>query len=411
MPGAEELIYEVFLALGLALVFGKLFEEAFARLGFPPVIGDLLLGLILGKTLLSIFPTTDVVETFSWFGISLLLFYAGLETRYGEFMRHMPTYGVITIGEVFSAFLIGYIVGVSFGYTPEKAYFVGTILVATSVSLSVRTLIEINKLTTIEGKTTLGIAVLDDLAALIIIVAGASLAQTGTFDIFSLVRTALIAFAAWLLTVVLVHRASYYIARFASRLHVEGSLFAIVLGIFALLAYLVKYVGISYLIVAYATGLAFSEAYGVKRVAESIRSIAIPFSALFFITTAAAIDIKVVMSPQYVPFYLAMVAAAFAGKMLGGGLTSYIIGYPAWSAIRVAVGLFPRAEFCIVAAYFAVRGGILSPEAYLAAITIVLVTNFLTPALLKAVYLRGPEVKTITPRFKIRKSVKYTQHK
>ena len=411
MSGAEELVYEVFLALGLALIFGKLFEEVFARIGFPPVIGDLLLGLIVGKTLLCIFPATEVVEVFSWFGISLLLFYAGMETRYREFMRHMPTYGLITVGEVASAFIIGYLVGVVFGYTPGKAYFVGTILVATSVSLSVRTLIEIDKLTTIEGKTTLGIAVLDDLAALIIIVAGSSLALTGKFNLINLVQTAVVAFIAWLLIVVLLHRVSYSIARFATKLHIEGSLFAIVLGIFALLAYLAKYIGISYLVVAYATGLAFSEASGVRRVAESVRSIAIPFSTLFFITTAAAIDVKSVLNPQYIPFYLAMVSAAFAGKMLGGGLTSYLIGYPLWSALRVAVGLFPRAEFCIVAAYFAVKGGILSPEAYLAAVIIVLVTNFLTPVLLKTVYLRGPEVREVIPRWRRRKSIKSQQHK
>ena len=63
------------------------------------------------------------------------------------------------------------------------------------------------------------------------------------------------------------------------------------------------------------------------------------------------------------------------------------------------MGSSPRAEFCVVAAYFAVSGGILGPEAYLAALLIVLATNFLTPPLLKVVYLKGPEVTTITPRW------------
>lgn len=398
MEGFEELLYEVFLALGIALTIGKFFEEFFARLGLPPVIGNLLLGVVIGKSLLSILPLSDVVEVFSWFGVSLLLFYAGLETRYGEFMRHIPMYGLITVGEVLSAFTMGYIIGLLFHYSPGKAYFIGAVLVATSISLSVRTLIEIHRLTTIEGRTTLGVAVLDDLAALIIIVAGVSLAKTGRFNVFELGGVALIAFTVWLMVVIVLHRLSYTLARLASRLHVEGSLLALVLGIFMLLAYLTKYIGISYLIIAYATGLAFSEVHGIRRIAESIRSIAIPFSALFFIVTAASINVRYVLKLEYIPFYLAMVGAAFTGKLLGGSLTSYILGYPVWSALRVGVGLFPRAEFCIVAAYFAVKSGILGSEVYLAALIIVLTTNILTPVLLKLVYLRGPEVVEVKSR-------------
>ena len=399
MPGAEELVYEVFLALGLALTVGRLFEELFARLGTPPVLGDLVAGLILGKTLLGIFPTTDIIKTLSWFGISILLFYAGLETKYREFIRSLPMYGVITVGEVIAAFTIGYFVGEFFGYAGSRAYFVGTILVATSVSLSVRALMELGKLSSVEGRTILGIAVLDDLAALIIIVAGISLAKSGGFDVLGLGRIVVVALASWGAMVFILHKVSNYITKLAVKMHVEESLLAIILGCFAILAYLMKYVGISYLVAAYATGLAFSEARGIRRIAENVKSIAMPFSVLFFMMTAATIDIRSVLHPEYALFYVLMLAAAFGGKLLGGGMTSYLVGYPLPSAIRVAVGLFPRAEFCIVAAYFAVSGGILGPEAYLAALLIVLVTNFLTPPLLRAVYMRGPEVSAITPRW------------
>ena len=402
MNGIEELIYSMFLALSLALIVGKVFEELFARIGVPPVLGDLLAGLILGKTLVNLFPINDVVEVFSWLGVSLLLFYAGLETRYREFMKHVPEYGVITCGEVLSAFVIGYVVGTLFGYNPIKSYFIGTILVATSVSLSVRTLIEIDKLITMEGRTVLGIAVLDDLAALIILVAGTSLAATGSFNIMDLLRIAATAFAVWFILVFVLHKVSSHIARLAIKLHIEEPLFAVLLGTFSLLAYLSRFIGISYLIIAYATGLAFSEIRGIRRIAENVRSMAMPFSTLFFMVTAASIDLKTVISFQYLPFYVFMVLAAFIGKLLGGGLTSYLIGYPPYSAIRVAVGLFPRAEFCIVAAYIAVNSGILSSEVYLAAIMIVLITNFLTPPLIKAVYLKGPEVTYITSRWKRR---------
>ncbi len=399
MPGAEELVYSVFLAFGLALTVGKLAEEALSRLGAPPVLGDLLAGLILGSTLLNIYPTNEVVKTLSWFGISLLLFYAGLETRYSEFMRSLPMYGIITVGEVIAAFGLGYVVGIAFGYSLNRAYFVGSILVATSVSLSVRTLIEIGKLTSVEGRTILGVAVLDDLAALIVIATGVSLAKQGGFSPIDLVKSAGLAFITWYVTLVALHKASNFIARKAMKLKVEGSLFAFVVGIFAILAYVARYVGVSYLVVAYASGLAFSESRGIKRVAESVRSIAMPFSVLFFMTTAAAINMRAALDPHYTLFYVAMIGAAFAGKLLGGGLTSFLIGYPARAALRIGAGLFPRAEFCIMAAYFAYANGILGPEAYLAALLITIVTNFATPPLLKAVFLRGPETRAVKFRW------------
>ncbi|MCD6324419.1 MAG: cation:proton antiporter, partial [Desulfurococcales archaeon] len=66
MSGAEEFVYTIFLAFGLAMVVGKLSEEVFLRLGVPPVLGDLLAGLILGNTLLGIYPTNDVIRALSW---------------------------------------------------------------------------------------------------------------------------------------------------------------------------------------------------------------------------------------------------------------------------------------------------------------------------------------------------------
>ncbi|MCD6324509.1 MAG: cation:proton antiporter, partial [Desulfurococcales archaeon] len=105
--------------------------------------------------------------------------------------------------------------------------------------------------------------------------------------------------------------------------------------------------------------------------------------------------------PQYTVFYVAMISAAFLGKLMGGGLTSYLVGYPGRAALRIGVGLFPRAEFCIVAAYFAYMHHILGPEAYMAAILIMIFTNFLTPPLLKAVFLSGPETAEVRPRLKV----------
>jgi len=400
MGSAEELLLSLMLALALAMIVGKLFEELFARLKFPPVIGDLLAGLVLGTAFLGIFPVNDTVKVIGWFGVMILLFYAGLETRYRDFMRNLKLYGIITLGEAIAAFTIGYLIGIAFGYPPRSAYFIGAVLEATSISVSVRTLIEIDKLGTPEGYTVLGVAVLDDLTALITIVAGAAFVTTGKFDVVTLAKTASLAFLFWIATVVILHRFSNKIMSLAFSMHVEEAMASILLGIFALAAYLTKYFGLSPLVAAYATGLAFSEARGIRRVSERMRFLSMIFSVIFFMTTAAELDIKHSINPEYIPFYLAMIGGAFLGKTLGGGLTSFIIGYPLPASLRVAVGLFPRAEFCVIAAYMGYSYGILGAEVYLAALLIVLITNFATPPMLKYVFEHGPPTKHIEFRWK-----------
>ncbi len=398
MAGEDLLLYDLFLALFFAFVVARLFEELMVRLGQPTVIGDLLTGLIFGASLLGVYPVNDMIKTLSTFGIVLLLFYAGIETRYSDFIRSLPYYGIITVGEALAAFGLGYVIGMAWGYSPKSAYFIGAVLEATSVSVSVKTLIEIKKLVTPEGYTIMGIAVLDDLTALITIVAGASLISKGTFDILTMAEVIIVALIVWLIIVFGLHKFGSYITKAAGRLHTDESVLATVLGILVGLAFIVRYANLSPLVVAYAAGLGLSEAWGTGAISEKIKTLAILFSVLFFITTTAAIDLRQALTAQYLLFYVIMIIAAFVGKLLGGGLTSFILGYPIRSALRIGVGLFPRAEFCLIAAYIGYSAGLLGAEVYLAAILITIVTNFVTPPLLKYVFSHGPEYREIRLR-------------
>ncbi len=379
-------LYDLILAIALALTIGKLFEELFSRLKLPPVIGDLVAGLLLGASFLNIFPVNEIVKTIGWFGVAVLLFYAGLETRYRDFMKNIKIYALITVGEAIAAFSIGYTIGVMFGYPPRAAYFIGAVLEATSVSVSVRTLVELGKLGTLEANTILGVAVLDDLTALITIVVGESFIRRGVFNLFQIFSTALTAFIFWFLIVVIVHRLSNTIVKRTLKMHVDEALSSILLGMFMLIAYTTIYLHLSPLIAAYAVGLAFSEAIGVRRVLAKMKFLSLVFSIVFFMVTAAEINLWTTLKIEYLGFYTVMVLGAFLGKTLGGGLTSYILGYPRRSAIRVAIGLFPRAEFCVIAAYMGYSFGLFGPEVYLSSLLIVLITNLITPPLLKIAF-------------------------
>jgi len=395
--GVEEVLLALFTALSLALVVGKFLEEVVSRFGAPPVLGDLVAGLIVGPSLLAVYPVTEAVEGLSWLGILMLLLYAGIETRYRQFMRLAPVAAVLTAGEAVAAFGLGYLTGLAFGYRPLQSFFLGAVLEATSISVSVKTLIDIDRLTSVEGRTVLGVAVFDDITALITITAGSSLIREGGLNPVSLVRAAALALGFWLVTVVVLHRLSSRFMKLAMRLRTAEPVVVSVMALFSVMAVLSYYVGLNPLVAAYAVGLALSEARGVSRAVDKVRAMAMLFSILFFVTTAAQINLRSALRPEHLLFYLALISAAFAGKLLGGGLVSYLIGYPLRSSLRVAVGLFPRAEFCVIAAYVGVRGGLLGPEVYLAALLVVVVTNVLTPPLLKLVF-RGEEVAWLRVR-------------
>ncbi|WFO75234.1 cation:proton antiporter [Desulfurococcaceae archaeon MEX13E-LK6-19] len=388
----------IFYTLALSLLFGKFFEELISRTKYPPVLGDILAGLIIGASVLGIYIVTDTVKAVAWFGVAMLLFYAGLETKYGDFIRLLPVAGLLTIGEALAAFSMGFLVGMIMGYPLLQCFFLGAILEATSVSLTIRTLMEIGKLSTIEGYTIMEIAVLDDLSSLITIAIGVSIIALGTVNVINVTTVFIKSFGAWALLLIILHRLAPRIVKYTSKLHVEEAMISVLIAVFAGAAVLVGLAGISPLVGAYATGLALSEAIATREVRSSIRKLAIIFSTVFFVTTAAELDLKTALRPEYLGFYLLMIAGAFAGKMLGAGLTSLILGFPVRSALRICVGLFPRCEFAIIAAYTAVSGGVLGVEAYLAALIIVLTTNVATPPLLKMVF-AGEEVSEVKLRF------------
>ncbi len=389
----------LFYTLALALLFGKLFEELVSRTKYPPVLGDLIAGLILGSSILGVYTVNDIVKAISWLGVALLLFYAGLTTRYKEFIRLLPIAGILTLGEALAAFSMGFIVGYFLGYDLLKSFFLGAVLEATSVSLTVRTLIELHKLDTIEGYTIMEIAVLDDLASLITISIGSSIVVLGSLNIFSVFTTLFEALGVWAAILYILHRFSNHIVRIASKMHVEEALISMLIAIFAGAAYLVSKVGVSPLVGAYASGLALSEARGLRETREAIRKLAIIFSTVFFVTTAAELDLRTALRPELITFYILMVLAAFAGKLLGAGLTSFILGFPPRSVMRIAIGLFPRCEFAIIAAYTAVSFGVLDTSVYLAALIVVIVTNIVTPPLLRIVF-SGEDIDVVRLRIK-----------
>ena len=155
--------------LALIVFAVKLMGHLSTKIGQPSVFGKLLVGIILGPTLLNIIHPNPLISELAEIGVILLMFLAGLETDLQEFKKNAFAATTVAIGGVVLPFVGGMGLSMLFGFETAIAVYIGTLLVATSVSISVQTLRELGKLKTREGTTILGAAVLDDVLGIIIL--------------------------------------------------------------------------------------------------------------------------------------------------------------------------------------------------------------------------------------------------
>jgi len=153
--------------LAIILIASKIAGDISVRLKQPSVLGKLLIGIILGPTLLGLINDTDILKEISQIGVILLMFIAGLETDIDEFKRTGIASTLVGIGGIIVPFGVGYLIGMFIHLTTIQSSFLGLLLSATSVSISVQVLKEMNKLKTREGATVMGAAVIDDILVII----------------------------------------------------------------------------------------------------------------------------------------------------------------------------------------------------------------------------------------------------
>ncbi len=388
---------EFLIAIVVALIMAKTLEEMFIRIGLPPVIGDIIAGMIVGKSLLRIFVPEEggAIDYISWLGVVLLLFYAGLETDYRHFIGGIKSFIVVSILDVSFAFINGFIVGLILGYSMDKSIFLGTILVATSVSLTVKTLIDIGKLDTREGLTILGVAVLDDIQGLIVLVAALSVVVYGVVDIKDILFIGASAFLFWLASILIVGRLSQKLFKMFSRLRIENSIpiLSIVLGL--LVSALAGVVGLSPIVGAYAAGLSLARCRRFQVVSDRIKILVDLLATLFFVASSARISIETALKPNYVWLYILFIGFALLGKTIGNTLGSRIVGLPWRKAIIVGVGMWPRAEVALISATMGMTHGVVDAPIYFATVVLIIISSIIVPPIIKLLY-RLEENKGLT---------------
>ena len=382
--------YDFLFVLAIILLSTKVFGLLSERVHMPQVVGALTVGILLGPGCLNILHETDFLMKSAEIGVVLLMFQAGLDTEFEELKKTGKASFIIALIGVIVPFLGGTIVYLLFFQSSEmtaiellRACFVGVILTATSVSISVETLKEMGKLKGKIGTSILGAAIIDDILGIIVltIITGVTSPEKSGIA-FVLLKILLffifIAFCAFVIQQI--------IKRFPNLYPTGKRRTAIYSIAFCfLMAYCSEVLfGVADITGAYFAGLILCNSgeirnYVVRRITITAYMF---FTPIFF----ASIGMKTVLSgmtSSLLLFSIVLLLVAILSKIVGCGLGAKMCGYENHEALSVGFGLVSRGEVALIVAQKGSQAGLISQDMFPAIIFVVIVTVLLTPILLK----------------------------
>jgi len=387
---------QLLLLLALIVLLAKAAGWLASRLKQPAVLGEILVGLVVGPSVLnllhwSIFfgaATEEVVFLLAEIGVILLMLIAGLEVDLHELRRAGWS---ALLGGVFGvafSLAVGWGIPVLLGYDSATAFAIGLLLVATSVSISAQTLIELGVLRRPEGIALLGAAVVDDILALLLLSGemafrggqggvGGILLVLGRMVLFLGVGGGL---CLWGLP---------WLMRRVEHWSVSAAVPATVLIATLLIAWAADWLGgLATITGAFLVGLGLRRSTQHRAIAETMRTLGYTlFVPLFFVSVGLQADVRA-LNGQLLLLAGLLIVAAIAAKSVGNWLGAWLGGLPSGAAVRMGVGMIPRGEVSLIAAAVEIRAGWIGQEHFAVVVLIILVTAVLTPPLLKAAFRR-----------------------
>jgi Kef-type K+ transport system membrane component KefB len=375
-------LFQLLVAYAAARLLGRLA----ARLGLPEVIGELLAGALLGPHLLDLIHESQFFEAFAELGVIFLLFEAGLEARVRELMAvRGPALRVGVIG-VALPFAGGLLAALAFGEATSNALFVATAFVATSVGITIAVLRELGVQSRRSARIILAAAVLDDILGLIVLVVvkGVALGQSNPTEI---VLIALEAIAFVSVVVVAGPPLATRLSRLVKRLS-PGVVFDASLVLMLALSLLAEYVGLAAIVGAFLAGLLLGELEDYDPIQRRIEPLTAFFVPFFFVLMGTYLDFAAFRDPLIDAEIAVFSAVAVATKYAGGWLGTIREG--GRIPREVGSGMVPRGEVGIVVAGIAYAAGVVTEDVYTAVISMVLVTTFIAPFLIRRTFVGRP---------------------
>ncbi|MEY3333705.1 MAG: hypothetical protein RLZZ176_2005 [Cyanobacteriota bacterium] len=420
----------VLLSLVVIYFASKLGGELSNKVGLPPVLGELVGGVLVGVSVLHllVFPEggtdtsnslimyflqttagltpeatpqvfaaqSEVISILSELGVIILLFEIGLESNLKDLMAvGIQAFVVASAGVIvpFAAGTVGLMT--IFGISAIPAIFAGAALTATSIGITSKVLSEIGRLNSKEGQIILGAAVIDDILGIIVLAVVGSLAKDGVVDVGNVIYLIISASVFLIGAIVLGNVFNKSFVAIADKLKTRGEL-VIPAFIFAfIMAYLASVIHLEAILGAFAAGLVLEETDKRKELQKQVIPIADMLVPVFFVTVGAKTDLGVLnpaipTNQEGLIMAIFLIIVAIIGKVVTG-LT--VFGQPGINRLAIGVGMIPRGEVGLIFAGVGAASGVLSKPLGAAIIMMVILTTFIAPPLLRLVF---PDSDTAT---------------
>lgn len=372
----------IFLDIAIILLFTKAFGLLTKKVHLPQVVGALVAGIALGPSLLGFVEFSDSIELLSEMGVIILLFNAGLETDINVMKKSLKNYVTIGIIEVSISLGLGYVFANLFGLNTMEAMFMGVLLTATSLGITVEALHEMGKLKSIAGLSILGIAVVDDILGIIILTfalnigSGVSLSPATIGMLF--LKIILFFIFAFIMGLVMkfIFEKIYALSGQKHRLSILSLAFCF------FMAYAAEAFGLADITGAYLAGLALSRISCSKYIEGKTNVLSyLLFSPIFFASIGLKTDLHQLTESVFV-FAILFLVVAVISKVAGNFIGSKITKYGTMDALLIGIGMISRGEVTLIMADKGVEVNLLSQNYFPAVILMVIGTTLITPLLL-----------------------------
>ena len=371
--------FEFFFQIALILLSTKLAGDLSVRLGQPSVLGKLIVGIVIGPAVLGWIENSELLTQLSNVGVILLMFMAGLETDLEELNANRNSSLAVALGGIVLPFVGGYVSGLVMGMEQGNAVFLGLLLCATSVSISVQTLRDLGKMKTRESTTMLGAAVFDDILVVILLAFAMSFLGTDDVNLTMVILKKVVFFASIIL---IGWKGVPAIMRWLSPLRVSESIVSAALIICFSFAYFGELLGIAGIIGAFAAGIAISQTNYKHEVEKKVEPIAYAmFAPVFFVSIGMNITFDGIGDQIW--FILALTVIAVFTKLIGCGFGARMTGFDAKSSAIIGAGMVSRGEVALIIAGTGLSSGLLAQDYFTAIVIVVILTTMITPPMLK----------------------------
>lgn len=385
---------EFLLELLVLLLCAKVFGELLHKYGFSPLIGEVATGMVLGPALLGWMDPTDFIKAVAMLGLVVLMLVAGMNSRFDLFLRVKFKALIIALCGMVASFALGFGVAYAWNYPTVACLFVGAALSNTATEIVVR-MVGTRPL----GQLVVGVALIDDILAVYIIgiLSMVALSPEKRLDPNALAWATILIVVFFLVVVYLSRKLIIEkdIMRRIWRFERRGAPLTFALSLALALAVIAHKIGLHEIIGAYMAGLFISrlrerpDALLLSRIRLNAILDDITTSFQSILTPMFFVYVGLTFAPDWgqieVAMFLSLIAAAFAGKIIGGSAGAAAVGYSGRDRLTIGTAMCPRGSLEVAVLLFGLEAGVVPPDLFAVMIVTTLTTTLLAPVLFRQI--------------------------